>query len=202
MWLKHIDMTLGFEDVDLLELLRWSVTKAFPCMRTKRGRTVFCIQLVWNIGRALEKFLLVNLSAEGASEGSELRLGCESSPSVRHRCVLPLLGCQGASRMAAHSNALGSAELLIERAELAFLHLNHRRQQIMKEKAIRKAASLKQTMKYKSTGEAPLLMHNQAGKNASERPPKRSRQAASLPKRSSAKEVTGRPAKKPARGRS
>ena len=171
-------------------------------MRRKNGRKTFCIQLVWNIGRALEKFLLVNLSAEGASEGSELVLECESSPSARHRCVWPLLGCQEASRMAPHSNALRPADLLIEKAELAFLQLNHPKLQRMKDKAIRKVASLKQTMKYKSTGEAPFLMHIQEGKNASERPPKRSRQAASLPKRSSAKEVTGRPAKKPARSRS
>ena len=160
------------------------------------------MQLVWNIGRALEKFILVNLSAEGVGEVSGLRLECESSPSARHRCVLPLPGCQEASAVAAHSNALWSAELLIERAELAFLHLNDTRQQIMKDKAIRKAASLKQTMKYESTGEAPFLMQRRAGENATERPAKRSRQAASLPKKSSEQNATGRPAKKRARGRS
>ena len=170
----------------------------------KREET-FCIQLVWNIGRALETFLLVNLNAEGASEGSELVLECESSPSARHRCVWPLLGCQEASRMAPHSDALRSADLLVEKAELAFPqldHLDHPLLQQMKNRAIRRVASLKQTMKYKSTDEAPFLMHIQEGKNASERPPTKSRQAESLPKRSSAQEVTERPAKKLARSRS
>ena len=201
--MKHIDKTFGFEDVDLLELLRWSVTSAFRPQ--PRMRKTFCLQLLWNIGRALENILLVNLNAEGASESNELVLKCDSSPSARHRYVWPLLGCQEANRMAPHSDALRSADLLVEQADLTCAqldHLDHPLLQQRKTRAIRRIASLKQTMKYKSTGEAPFLMHIQEGKNASERPPTRSRQAASLPKRSSAKQVTGRPAKKLARSRS
>ena len=202
-WMKHIDKTFGFEDVDLLELLRWSVTSAFRPQ--PRMRKTFCLQLLWNIGRAVENTLLVNLNAEGASESNELVLKCDSSPSARHRYVWPLLGCQEANRMAPHSDALRSADLLVEKADLTFAqldHLDHPLLQHRKTRAIRRISSLKKTMKYKSTDEAPFLMHIPEGKNTSERPPTKSRQAESLPKRSSAQEVTGRPAKKLARSRS
>ena len=78
MWLHHLDMKFGCEDIYLVDLLRWSVTSAFPQL----GRKTFHMQMVWNIGRALEKFILVNLSAKGAGEISGLRLQCEVSPSA------------------------------------------------------------------------------------------------------------------------
>ena len=147
-----------------------------------------------------KKFLLVNLNAEGASEGSELVLECESSPSARHRCVWPLPGYQGASAVAAHSNTLASTHVLQETAQqVAFMKQSVKQQQTMKDKAIRKAALLKQTMKYQATHQVPSLMQRRAGGNATERPAKKSRQAASLPKPSSENIMTGRPAKKRAR---
>ena len=82
-WMKHIDMTFGFEDVDLLELLRWSVTKAFRPQA--KMRKTFCLQLLWNIGRALENILLLNLNAEGANASNGLVLKCNTSPSARNR---------------------------------------------------------------------------------------------------------------------
>ena len=64
MWLHHLDMKFGCEGFYLVDLLRWSVTSAFPQL----GRKTFPMQMVWNIGRALERFILVNLSAQGAGE--------------------------------------------------------------------------------------------------------------------------------------
>ncbi|MEC8484340.1 MAG: hypothetical protein VXY99_11025, partial [Pseudomonadota bacterium] len=61
-WMKNIDMTFGLKDVILLELLRWSVTTAFRPQERMRKR--FCLQLLWNIGRALEKTLVLNVNAE------------------------------------------------------------------------------------------------------------------------------------------
>ena len=161
------------------------------------------MQVVWNLGRALEKLILVNLSAEGVGEVSGLRLECEVSPSARHRCFLPVPGCQRASAVAPSSGAPWSTQVLMEKAQQdALMQQLVKTQQTMKDKALRKAALVKQTMKYQATRQVPLLIQRKAGDNATERPAKRSRQAASLPKRSSEKEVTGRPAKKPARSRS
>ena len=81
MWLHHLDMKFrceGCEAFYLVDMLRWSVTSPFPQL----GRKTFRMQMVWNIGRALEKFILVNLSAKGAGEISGLRLQCEVSPSA------------------------------------------------------------------------------------------------------------------------
>ena len=83
-WVKHLDLKFGCEGFDLVDLLRWSETSAYPHML----RNTFPMQVVWNIGRALEKFILVNLSAEGVGEVSGLRLECEVSPCARHRCFL------------------------------------------------------------------------------------------------------------------
>ena len=202
LWLHHIDMKFECKGFDLLELLRWSVTSAFPHMRRKGRRKTLCIQLVWNIGRVLERFILMNLNAEGVSEVDGLRLECESSPNADHRCGLPLTGCQETSALTTHSNAPWSTGLLVERADLSFLRRRDYKQQKLKDKAIRKAASLKHTMKYDLAGQAPLLMKRQAGKNATERPAKRSRQAASQSKSSSENKMPGRLSKKSARGRS
>ena len=161
------------------------------------------MQVVWNIGRAVEKFILVNLRAEGVGEVSGLRLECQSSPSARHRCVFPRPGCQAASAVAAHSNTLVSAHMLHETAQqVAFMKQGVKHQQTMMDKPTRKAALLKQTMKYQATHQVSSFMQRRAEKNATERPAKRSRQAASLPKASSEKNMTGRPAKKRARTKS
>ena len=90
------------------------------------------MQVVWNIGRALEKFILVNLSAEGVGEVSGLRLECEVSPSARHRCFLPVPGCQRASAVAASSSAPLSTQVLMETAQQdAFMKQSVKRQQTM-----------------------------------------------------------------------
>ena len=76
MWMKMIDMTFGLKDVTLLELLRWSVTAASrphpwmkkPSVRAKR----FCVQLLWNIGRAVEKTLVLNVNAEATHEDTNI----------------------------------------------------------------------------------------------------------------------------------
>ena len=198
LWLHHLDMKFGCEDFHLLDLLRWSVTSAFPQL----GRKTFPMQVVWNIGRALEKLILVNLSAEGVCEVSGLRLECEVSPSARHRCVLPRPGCQAASAVAAHSNTLASTHMLQETAQqVAFMKQGVKQQQTMKDKPIRKAASLQQTMQDQAPIQVPLSMQEGAGKNATKRRTRRSREAASLPNACSARIATARPAKKRARSK-
>ena len=70
LWLKHLDLKFGCEMIDLVELLRWSVTSKFPYVRRK----TFPMQVVWNIGRALDKLILMNLNTEGDGQVSALRL--------------------------------------------------------------------------------------------------------------------------------
>ena len=86
LWLKHLDLKFGCEKIDLVDLLRWSVTSKLPYVR----RTKFPMQVVWNIGRALDKLLLMNLNTERDSQVSPLRLECDLSPSAQNRCLWPL----------------------------------------------------------------------------------------------------------------
>ena len=145
----------------------------------------------------------MNLNTEGSSEVNGLRLECELSPSARHRCLWLLPGYQGASAVAAHSNTLASKHVLQETAEqLAFVKQKVKQEQTMQDKEIRKAASVQQTMQDQAPNQVPLLMQEGAGENATKRPTKRSRQAASLPKTSSEENATERPAKKRARSKS
>ena len=110
--------------------------------------------------------------------------------------VLPLPGCQRASAVAASSSAPWSTQVLMETAQQdAFMEQNGKTQQTMKDKALRKAAFLKQTMKYQATRQVPLLIQKEGGDNATERPAKRSRQASSPPKKNSENNATERPAK-------
>ena len=114
LWLKHIDMQFGCEGFQLVDLLRWSVTSPFPHL----GRKTFPMQVVWNIGRALEKFMLVNLSAQEVGEVNGLRLACESSPSASPRCrhsSLPVPVCQRTSAVAVSASSPSSKQVLLER---------------------------------------------------------------------------------------
>ena len=95
--MKIIHMTFGLKDVTLFELLRWSVTTAFRPQERMRKR--FCLQLLWNIGRALEKTLVLNVNAEDNREDTNIVLQCASSPITPHRYVWPLRDCHDASRM-------------------------------------------------------------------------------------------------------
>ena len=108
--MKIIDMTFGLKDVTLIELLRWSVTTALrpqPWMRKH-----FSLQLLWNIGRALEKTLVLNVNAEETRENTNIVLECDSSPITHHRYVWPLHDCHDTSRMLPHSHCLSYADLL------------------------------------------------------------------------------------------
>ena len=102
-WMKMIDITFGLKDVTLLELLRWSVTATsgpHPWMKTSSVIAKrFCVQLLWNIGRALEKTLVLNVNAEDNREDTNIVLQCASSPITPHRYVWPLRDCHDASRM-------------------------------------------------------------------------------------------------------
>ena len=202
--MKIIHMTFGLKDVTLFELLRWSVTTAFRPQERMRKR--FCLQLLWNIGRALEKTLVLNVNAEETSEDTNIVLECDSSPITHHRYVWPLRGCHDASRMVPHDHSLRSADLLVEKAKLAIAQpdpLDHPLLQQRKARAIRKVASLKQPMKYDSTEEeAPFVMHTPEREKTDKRPPTKSYQATSLPEEGSAQQITERPAKKPARSSS
>ena len=192
MWLKHIDKKFGCEGFDLVDLLRWSQTLAFS---RNRPRT-FHMQVVWNIGRALEKFILGNLSAQGGGEVSGLRLECEVSPSARHRCFLPLPGCQRTSAVAASSSAPWSPQVLLKTAQQdPFMEQNGKTQQTMTDTALRTAAFLKQTTQCQTTRQVPLLMQQERGDNAIKRPAKRSRQASPPPKQNSENHATERPTK-------
>ena len=168
-------------------------------------RKTLCLQLLWNIGRALEKTLVLNVNAEQNSEDNNIVLTCCSSPIPHHRYVWPLRGCHDTSRMVPHGHSLHSADLLMEKSKLAFAQpepLDHPLLQQRKARAIRKIASLKQPMKYESTEEAPFVMHIPDRKKADKRPPTNSYQAASLPEEDSVQQIPERPAKKPARSSS
>ena len=185
-------MQFGCEGFDLVELLRWSVTSAFP----NTARQIFPMLVVWNIGRALEKFILGNLSAQGGGEVSGLRLECEVSPGARHRCFLPLPGCQKASGVAASSNAPWSPQVLLKTEQQdPFMEQNGKPQQTMTDTALRTAAFLKQTMQCQATRQVPLLIQKEGGDNAIKRPAKRSRQASAPPKKNSENHATERPTK-------
>ena len=199
LWLKHLDMKFGCENFDLVDLLRWSVTSAFPAVRRK----TFPMQVVWNIGCALEQFILVNLSAEGVGEVSGLRLECEVSPNARHLGLLPVPGCQTASAVAGSSSSPYSTQMLLEKAQQdAFMQKGVNPQHTTKDQALRRGSTVKQIMKSRATRQVPLSMQRQAGNNAPKRPAKRPRQATSVPKQNSEKKARDRPGKKRARHRS
>ena len=158
LWLKHLDMKFGCEGFDLVDLLRWSVTS--ECHHIQRN--TFHMQVVWNIGRTLEMFILGNLSAQEGGEVSGLRLECEVSPSARHRCFLPLPGYHTASGVAASSNAPWSPQVLLKTEQQdPFMEQNGKPQQTMTDTALRTAAFLKQTMKYQATRQVPLLIQKE-----------------------------------------
>ena len=168
-------------------------------------RKRFSLQLLWNIGRALEKTVMLNVNAKDTSEDNNIVLDCDRWPIPQHRYVWPLRGCHDASQMGPHGHSLRSAGLLVEKAKLAFAQpdpLDHPLLQHKKARAIRKVASLKQPMMYESTEEAPSVMHIRERRKADKRPPTKSYQAASLPAEGSARQITERPAKKPARSSS
>ena len=100
LWMKIIDTTFGQKDVTLFELLRWSVTT--PCRPQERMKKRFSLQLLWNIGRALEKTLLLHVNAEETRENTNIILECDSSHIAQHRYVWPLRDCHHASRMVPH----------------------------------------------------------------------------------------------------
>ena len=118
MWMKIIHMTFGLKDVTLFELLRWSVTT--PCRPQERMKKRFSLQLLWNIGRALEKTLLLHVNAEETRENTNIVLECDSSPIAHHRYVWPLRDCHHASRMVSHDYSLRHANSLLQKATLAF----------------------------------------------------------------------------------
>ena len=69
-WLQLLDTKFGCESFDLVDLLRWSVTS--ECHHIQRH--TFHMQVVWNIGRTLENFILMTLRAEEVGEANSLRL--------------------------------------------------------------------------------------------------------------------------------
>ena len=203
-WMKIIDMTFGLKDVTLFELLRWSVTT--PCRPQERMKKRFSLQLLWNIGRALEKTLVLNVNAEETRENTNIVLECDSSPITHHRYVWPLRDCHHASRMVPHDYSPRYANSLVQNATLAFAQpdpLDHPLLQQRKAKAIRIISSLKQPTMYDATEkEAPFVMHTPEQKKTDKRPPTNAYQATSLPDEGSAQQITEQPPKKPTRSTS
>ena len=70
LWLQLLDTKFGCEGFDLVDLLRWSVTS--ECHHIQRN--TFHMQVVWNISRTLENFILMTLHVEDVGEANRLRL--------------------------------------------------------------------------------------------------------------------------------
>ena len=186
-------MKFGCEDFHLLDLLRWSVTSAFPQL----GRKTFPMQVVWNIGRALEKLILVSLSAKGVGEISGLRLQCAVSPSARHHCFLPVPGCQKASAVTLSANTPWSPFMLMEKTEQGTLEQQLVKPQLtMKEETLHKADFVKQPMTDQATHENPLSVQKKTRDKPTDQPAKRSHPTPSVQKTGSQNHATDRPAKK------
>ena len=70
LWLQLLDTKFGCEGFDLVDLLRWSVTS--ECHHIQRN--TFHMQVVWNISRTLEDFILMTLHVEDVGEANSRRL--------------------------------------------------------------------------------------------------------------------------------